>query len=703
MTQKRLATKALCASVALCFAQAQAQAPAAEQDKDKAKPKLETITVTADPEKGFRSKYVEVGSFRDQEILDVPMTVNVVPRTVLDAQAAEGLYDALRNTSGVTRSQLSGTIYDNIAIRGITVDNRTNFRLNGSLPVNNLIAMPIENKDRVEVLKGSSALYYGFTNPSGIVNMVTKRARPEPVTTVQLSGNEYGDLIGHVDIGRQFGPENQFGARVNVAGGEVRSAIRNAKGDRALAAAALDWKPIAGLALRFDIEHFEKSATEQAFVTLLPAVSNVVTLPTLPDPTKLITSPWVKYDADAQNVLARADYTISDTWLVTLEYGRAQTNRDRFTPQFLNYNLATGQGTLRISRTVGQEFINKNMRSELIGRVQTGFLDHDLTIGYTDNERTQNGVGFQVFNFSQNLYDPVILPEAQLTQTLSRSPQEINDKGMYVFDRVRLGQAWQLLFGARHSDYRNQQPTTVYAQKKTSPSAGVIYRVRPDTSLYVNYIEGLEEGGTAPIFAVNSLEVLPPNVSKQYEAGARTEAIPGMLASIAYFQIDRASAYLDSTNRFVPDGRAEYKGVEFSASGELSPQWSVYLSGLYLDAKQTSAQTVALIGKTPENTPKQSGSVFLEYRPAAVPGLGINGGLFYVGERPANPLNQAFLESYTVFSMGVRYALRLGGFRTTLQVNVENLADKRYWSAAGNNNLAQGLPRTLKAFVRVDF
>lgn len=71
-------------------------------------------------------------------MLDTPLTVNVVPRAVLDAQAAEGLYDALRNTAGVTRSQLSGGTYDNIAIRGVLVENRGNYRLNGSLPVINL-------------------------------------------------------------------------------------------------------------------------------------------------------------------------------------------------------------------------------------------------------------------------------------------------------------------------------------------------------------------------------------------------------------------------------------------------------------------------------------------------------------------------------------------------------------------------------------
>ena len=61
---------------------------------------------------------------------NIPMTINVIPRTVLDLQEAQGLYDALKNTAGVARSQTSGTVADNLSIRGVATENRTSFRLN---------------------------------------------------------------------------------------------------------------------------------------------------------------------------------------------------------------------------------------------------------------------------------------------------------------------------------------------------------------------------------------------------------------------------------------------------------------------------------------------------------------------------------------------------------------------------------------------
>ncbi|HZW20862.1 TonB-dependent receptor plug domain-containing protein [Noviherbaspirillum sp.] len=60
---------------------------------------------------------------------------------------------------------MNGSTYDNVAIRGIVVENRGNYRLNGSLPIINLIDVPLENKERVEVLKGAFSLYYGFVPP----------------------------------------------------------------------------------------------------------------------------------------------------------------------------------------------------------------------------------------------------------------------------------------------------------------------------------------------------------------------------------------------------------------------------------------------------------------------------------------------------------------------------------------------------------
>lgn len=135
----------LAGALALAFSAAQSHAQTVESTQ--ATQQLPGVTVSAGGVGSFKSNSVQVGTFRDMSPLDVPQTSNVVTREVLDAQGATTLFGALRNTAGVTRSQLSGSTYDNIAIRGILVENRGNYRLNGSLPIINLIDIPLETRN----------------------------------------------------------------------------------------------------------------------------------------------------------------------------------------------------------------------------------------------------------------------------------------------------------------------------------------------------------------------------------------------------------------------------------------------------------------------------------------------------------------------------------------------------------------------------
>ncbi|MCE2989756.1 MAG: hypothetical protein LW838_06380, partial [Nitrosomonadaceae bacterium] len=131
---------ALFGASSVALAQVEADKPKVDA---KPVPKVEVISVVAENPRGYRASIVQVGAFRDQNILEVPLTVNVIPRAVPDSQDSRGVYDALRNTGGVSRAQLSGAIYDNLSIRGVALQNRTNYRLNGSLPIINLIDMPM--------------------------------------------------------------------------------------------------------------------------------------------------------------------------------------------------------------------------------------------------------------------------------------------------------------------------------------------------------------------------------------------------------------------------------------------------------------------------------------------------------------------------------------------------------------------------------
>lgn len=693
--QFRLSVLASALAFAFSIPQANAQTPGqAEPAKE-----LPAVTVTA-----FKPTTVQVGTFRDMQPLDVPQTSNVITREVLDAQAATTLFGALRNTAGVARTALNGSTYDNIAIRGILVENRGNYRLNGSLPIINLVDVPLENKERVEVLKGASSLYYGFVPPSGIVNLVTKRAGKEPVSNIALSANQYGGANVHADLGRRFGSQQQFGARINLVEGREDIGIDNYSGDRALASAALDWRATSNLSFKLDLEHYRKNVSEQAAIRVPVAVGGIITLPGVPDNRINLTGEWAKYDAKATNILFRTDYALNDNWGVFFEAGKARTGRDRNLSEFRNYNLATGQGDLQTTFSRDQEWNNENYRGEIYGRLPGEWLTHELSFGYTANKRSQDPKSFPRTTLSgaQNLYNPVSIPEQSPTVAFTSNPSSIDDRGWYLSDRILIGEKWQAMVGVRGSDYESVTTTTRYKADGVNPALALMYKPVTSISLYGSYLEGLEESGQAPAGRANAGELLPPALSKQKEIGVKAEVAQGVLLQAAYFDIQRPST-TTTNNVFVMNGLAQYKGLEMAASGEVTKQLSLIASALFMDAKQLNTANAATYGKTPDNTPERTASLFAEYRLQTLPGLALSSGLHYVGKRPVNDENQAYIDSYTTLSLGVRYTTRAAGKRATIQAVLDNATDKNYWSNAGSGLLGVGAPRTLKVTAKVEF
>lgn len=665
---------------------------------------LSTVSVIAITADGFVPETVEAGSFRGSDIMEVPSTVNVVTRDVLDLQGADGVYDALRNTAGVTRQQNGGETWDQLVIRGIGVENRTNYRINGSVPVLNFSQVPMENKERVEVLKGASALYYGFTSPSGIVNFVTKRADAQPVTTVGMEVDQYGTALATVDLGRRFGDEQQYGLRVNAAGGALGSYLNGVDdGERSFVSAAFDWRVNSRLTLKMDVDYEHRKTTEQVGVNLPTAVNGVITLPSAVNAKQLVGPDWSSFETDTRNVQVRADYVLDDTWVLTLEAGQSQVERDRKLPIFTLSNVATGSGSIK-GNIQTLDATTDLLRAELFGNFTTAGFQNNLTLGATRTRYNQDPIYQRSYTIaSQNLYNPIPITTVTygaVPTVATTAALVTEDTGLYALDQVTLSSQWLAMFGLRHSNYKSDQGTNHYDDGKTTPMAALIYKVTPSLSAYTSFAQGLEQGETAPANTTNQGERLAPGVSHQKEVGMRWRSGSGMLVSAALFDISRPGYYTNTSNIYTADGRQNYTGVELSAQGEFTKQLAWQASTQWLDA-EFSDINATYNGKSPENTAKRTGSAFLSYAINSVPGLSINGGAYYTGPRPVNDLNQAFLGGVTTFSVGSRYTTRLWGHQTTWQLNVDNVTDKEYW-AAGGTRLAAGAPRTAKLMFKMD-
>jgi iron complex outermembrane receptor protein len=637
------------------------------------------------------------------------MTVNVVSRSSLDQQQPSDSYEALRGAAGIS-SSAGASIADNVSIRGIALEGRTSFRLNGALPINNFLAMPLEDKQAEEALKGAAALLFGIASPSGIVNLVTKRAGDTPNASIGISGNTDGEIVGSVDVGRRFGTDNQFGLRVNAAGGHLSNSVNDAEGSRRFVSVAADWRPTDRLSFKLDFEDYERSFTEQSTIGLLSPVNGKIPIPAVPDPNKLLSGDWATYKAEAQNVLLRADYKITNNWTVLAEGGRAETDRNsRDLSTLGNYNLITGQGTLVTKLVRNQDYVNKYGRVEANGKFDTGsLLEHHLTFGVMYNSRDQNNPSVQSVSTPQNLFNPIVLPTPVRTTPITYLPQESKDTGVYVYDAVSIGKRFTVIGGMRRTDYsltaaQANGSSTRFQTTNYSPAIGITFLLRPDTSLYASYLTGLEETGLAPTTAVNAFQALPPSVAKQKEVGIRSSALYGFSTTVAYFDINRGTAQLNSQNVYLIDGRSTYKGVEASIGGEINRAWSFNLAGQYLHARTSGASDPALSGTQPENTPDFTLSVSVVYHPSILPGSSLSAGMFRTGAQAVNDANQGFIPAYTVYTLGAGYTTRIAGHRTTLALNVNNLANDRHYSAAGNGLLIVGPDRSIRFSAKTDF
>lgn len=676
------------------------------------------IVITADRPNSFGADYVQAGSFRGARQIDTPLTVTVLPETLLRAQQADGLADALRNSAGVVASQVTPSVYANLTIRGITVENRGNYRLNGTLPIINLIDLPLENKFRVEALKGASSLYYGFTTPGGIINLTSKRPTQDFAFSARMAGNQYGQAVASADVSDTRGP---LGARLIGAIGTQENGIHRVDGVRYLGSGAFDLKPADGLTIALDSEYIFKSISEPTQISLntTNTVANgnsAYVIPRLLDPSTNLGDTWLKSKSEETNVLLHARYEIVDGVSISGDVGQSRLTRDRHYSIFTNYNLVTGNGAVQVTQSNRLFYRNRMDRAEFAAAFAAGPISHSLIIGYSRNVRiaqapvTANNAATQnrgTLTFAQNLYNPVRLPKAELPPRVVNTFTGIDDIGYYAFDTIKIGEAFQLLGGVRKADYAESNKLTdvqTFAATPTTLSGSAVVKPNRWSSVYASYIEGLETTALAPASAANAFAQLPASPSKQYEAGVKLEPISHFLLTAAYFRIDRTSASVNPTNNIYEFiGKARFQGVELSASGEITPDLSLYLTALKLKARQLQSATASLVGKRIENTPKTTFSAFAEYRLPFAAGFAISGGAYFIGNRAVNALNAAFIPGYTTYDLGGSYTIDVGGAKVVFRVNGENITGKRYYAATGSSLLGQGLPSVIKFSVDTSF
>lgn len=135
---------------------------------------------------------VVTASKRQQSIEDTPVSVDVVNREAIESRSVTTLAEVLTNTAGV------GVIDGQLDIRGSTGFNwsagsRVLFMVDGHPLISGETggiswdAIPVEQIEAVEVVKGAGSALYGSNAMAGMVNVITRDPSDTPLTRFRLS------------------------------------------------------------------------------------------------------------------------------------------------------------------------------------------------------------------------------------------------------------------------------------------------------------------------------------------------------------------------------------------------------------------------------------------------------------------------------------------------------------------------------------
>ena len=688
---------------------------------------LDTVTVLGQETADYQAKNAAVAGFDNAPLLDTPASVAVITEARLKDQQARLLSEVLKNDASVGDSYAPVGYYENFVIRGFALNPASSYKINGRT-ITGEQNVALENKQQVEVLKGLAGLQSGVSEPGGLVNYVSKR--PENVRSVTVSTNEQGERYLATDIGGWLGAEQQVGVRINLAHEDIRSYVDHADGKRDFASLALDWNISPNALLQLNAEYQDREQHSVPGYQLLGGTS----VPRHVSPKDMLAyQSWSNpVGIRSLNLDGLFEYRFNDAWKASFSASRSRVVIDDYSTfawgcygaascantAVPNHFSAEGDYDISDYRSPDDTRSNEEAQAALNGQFDTGFLTHDLTFGTSAFRRlVDRRKSVNEYIGEGNIYQPspVLEPyDGPLGHTYRRL--DSRQYGLFASDRISFNEQWQTVLGGRQvrldeETYNQTGATTRHTQRSVFlPQAALIYKPRPDTSLYASYSKGLSLGGEAAWFSSNADEVLPPTTSRQLEVGIKRD-FQRLSLTAALFQISQDLQYNrpndDGTTTFVQQGKQKNVGIELSANGRVTSDLQVSASVAAIRAQVSGSGTDSYDGHQAINVPKLRASLHGDYSIPGIPGLALLGGVQYSASKYANREATVKVDDYAVFDAGARYTTQVGDYATVLRLTVDNLFDKRYWrdvgESAGDGYLFLGAPRTARLSATVNF
>lgn len=667
-----------------------ALSPLRAQTEDAALP---SVTVTG----RASAPPLDVGGFGDVPLERLPMQALSVGEPALREVGARGVRDLVRFDAGVGDAYNAVGYWDALTVRGFVIDQRYNFRRDG-LPITGETAIALDNKSRLELLKGTSGIQAGTSAPGGLVNYVVKR--PEADLRSALVGlNASGGALAAVDLSSRLGTDRALGLRFNAAVEHLHPELHDASGRRHLLALAGDWRLSRDTLIEAELEASRRSQPSQPGFSVLgdrvPDADEV-------DPRRLLAhQAWSQPVVFAGRTASlRLTQRLTHDWRAVLHAG---TQRLRTDDRLAFPFGCTDVDTYRADRYCADgrfdlyDFRSDNERrrmnavdARLEGRLVTGPVSHALAAGVLRSRftarlegQTNNFVGQGTID-GEEQFAP--MPEALLPNT-DRTERSTE---IYLRDALQVGTAWSLWLGLRHTrlDRATVQTDGSLPTRRedafTTPWLGLSWSPTDRDTVYASWGRGVEQevvSGFAGLY-VNRGQGFTSQ-SRQAELGYKRRG-DWLDAGVALFEIDRpVLGDIDLGEGRLsrePDGSQRHRGVEATAAARLG-RWTVAGSAQWLHARREDSDDPAISGNRPPNVPVRSLRLQLAHEPAAVPGLRAHAALTAESDRIVLPSSERLrVPGWARLDLGASYTQTLArGTRLVWRAAVDNVSDRRAW------------------------
>ena len=656
-------------------------------------------------DEGFLSKNVQQGLLAGKRALDLPYQINTISKEIMNHQGVTGYEEEVKYFPSAQIQMRGGATVGRPQTRGFEGSVVGNSFWDGFYTISTT-AIPMAMFESFQVQNGVAGSLYGAQNPVGIFSYTRKR----PVKDQYIIWSDYmsrSNLGLGLDLSDKF---EKFGYRTVFYGSNGDRQPKGSNLQRRLASVTMEFYPTGDLTFETAASYYEHNtkgfAGQFALGVRDGKIVDGMELPKAVDSSKRgLGQSFGGMHLKTTTASAKFKFTPTDKWY--LEGGFQFQRADRDTHGIVNYILPSthpqytkpGDYQTRHSggATAAYRFDLPSGYLKTNTQFNTGDIEHDFSVQTNGYHWTQDRYKNASTNYTSptigNIYDPKILNYTGARRGSGLYHYAVLDMyNVSVLDDITINDKFDVMLSAskawmRQESYnaRQQRLVKAYSDSGYSWAGSLIFHPVEDASIYYTYADSLQQGST---YVYNSgphngeVASTSPYRSKQHEIGAKIRVADMIDFSVAYFDIRRPIAYLNSsTGLYGINGEQRNRGFEFMSGGRITENLSVLGGFTYIDPKMHNVSIAGANRKVANGIPKLNANLMLDYVIPGTDKLAISTNFHYTSKMYLDDLNTQHTPSFFVTDLGIRYTSEhLLGDKTTLRFNVNNVFNKKYWA-----------------------